>query len=116
MNKKMKDKLIVVLRTLINIEKTHKLCEFGAMSDMVNTLKDIAVREFDCLDSLPGNMSFSKRGERYMLNATELTSATYTLSKVAEEMRTAIIVHAKPAVDFKEINKARMAVKHCIDR
>lgn len=51
-----------------------------------------------------------------MLNATELTSATYTLSKVAEEMRTAIIVHAKPAVDFKEINKARMAVKHCIDR
>ena len=116
MNKKMKDKLIVVLRTLINIEKTHKLCEFGAMSDMVNTLEGIAVHESDCSDSLPENMLFGKRGERYMLNAAELTSAAHTLSKVAEEMRTAITINAKPAIDFKEINKARMAVKHCIDR
>lgn len=116
MNKKMKDKLIVVLRTLINIEKTHKLCEFGAMSGMVNTLEDIAVHESDCSDSLPENMLFGKRGERYMLNAAELTSAAHTLSKVAEEMKTAIIIDAKPVVDFKRINKARMAVKHCIDR
>lgn len=116
MNKKMKDKLIVIFRTLINIEKTHKLCEIGVFLDAVNTLEDIAVHESDCLDKLPENMLFGKRRERYMFNAAELTIAVHILFKVAEDMKTAIIIDAKPAVDFKEINKVRMAVKHCINR
>lgn len=109
----MKQELIEILRLLLDLEKNHVVPEVNILLKYSDILDDISVHENDCFTNLPDNMMFGKRGERYLLNTSELTSAANIVKRIAENLKKGRKIKGKM---LEDIQKARLAVKHCIDR
>lgn len=108
----MRAKLIEILKFLISIEESYDKSNVPTLTKYIDILEDISVHENDCFIGLPDNMMFGKRGERYMLSTSELTSAASILRGIVKSLSS-----NNPGLFLSEdIHKTRMAVKRCIDR
>lgn len=111
MDKRMKTKLIEILRFLIAMSEKPDKSHIPKLKGYIDVLESISVHENDCFSNLPDNMIFGCRGERYLLNTSELTSASSNVSAIIKKLES----NNKGGIS-KSIEKARIAVKHCIDR
>lgn len=108
----MRAKLIEILKFLISIEESYDKSNVPTLSKYIDFLEEVSVHENDCFIGLPDNMMFGKRGERYMLNTSELTGAASTLRRIVKSLSSG----SQQLFLSEDIHKARVAVKHCIDR
>ena len=108
----MRTKLVEILRFLISIEESYDKSSVPTLTKYIDILEDISIHENDCFIGLPDNMMFGKRGERYMLNTSELAGATSTLRRIVKSLSSG----TQQLFLSEDIHKARMAVKRCIDR
>lgn len=112
MNKQMRTKLVEILKFLISIEESSGKSNVPTLTKYIDIIEDISVHENDCFIGLPDNMMFGKRGEKYMLNTSELTSAASILRGIVKSLSS----NNQGLFLSEDIHKTRMAVKRCIDR
>lgn len=108
----MRTKLVEILKFLISIEESYDKSNVPTLTKYIDILEDISVHENDCFIGLPDNMMFGKRGERYMLNTSELTSAASILRGIVKSLSS----NTPGLFLSEEIHRARVTVKRCIDR
>lgn len=108
----MRAKLVEILRFLISIEECPDKSNVPTLAKYIDFLEETSVHENDCFVGLPDNMIFGKRGERYLMNTSELTGAASILRRVVGSLES----DSRQLFLSDDVNKARMAVKRCIDR